>query len=84
MRIQSLKTFVVHALRVNHVFVQLETDAGITGVGEGTVEDRELAAEAAIRHTERYLIGPDPFRVGHHIEALSRESYARLSPLAEA
>ncbi|WP_197523760.1 mandelate racemase/muconate lactonizing enzyme family protein [Agrobacterium vitis] len=81
MRITSLKTFVVHALRVNHVFVVLETDAGITGVGEGTVEDRELAAQAAIQHTESYLIGQDPFRITCHVETLSRDSYWRTGAL---
>lgn len=77
MRIESLQTYVVNGLRANHVFVEIRTDAGITGFGEGTVEFRELAAEAAIRHTESYLIGQDPFRIARHIEMLNRESYWR-------
>lgn len=77
MRIISLNTYVVHALRVNHVFLTLETDAGITGVGEGTVEYRELASQAAILHMKDYLIGKDPFQVNHHVDTLSRDSYWR-------
>lgn len=69
----TLTTHVAHALRVNHVFLTLETDAGITGVGEGTVEYRKLAAQAAITHMKDHLVGQDPFRINHHIDTLSRD-----------
>ncbi|MEJ2802513.1 mandelate racemase/muconate lactonizing enzyme family protein [Comamonadaceae bacterium PP-2] len=77
MRIETLRTYVVNGLRANHVFVEIGTDAGIVGYGEGTVEFRELAVEAAIHHAAGYLVGQDPFRIALHVERLTLESYWR-------
>ena len=41
MKISGIKTFVVHCFRTNWVFVKVETDAGIAGLGEGTLEYKE-------------------------------------------
>ncbi len=77
MKITDLKTFVVYAFRCNWVFVKLYTDAGIEGVGEGTVEGREPTLAAAIEEIGRYLIGKDPFAIEQHCEVLNRDSYWR-------
>lgn len=43
------------------IFVFIETDAGITGIGEATTEYQELAVVAAIeQHFAPVLIGKDP------------------------
>jgi galactonate dehydratase len=81
MKITALRTHVVDAFRANFVFVVLETDAGHTGVGEGTLEMRERAVAAMIEETGRGLIGADPFDVEHHIETALRESYWRTGPI---
>lgn len=77
MKITDLKTFVVYAFRCNWVFVKLYTDAGICGVGEGTVEGREPTVASAIEELGRYLVGQDPFAIEHHCEILNRDSYWR-------
>ncbi len=77
MRITKLETFVVHAFRCNWVFVKLDTDQGISGIGEATVEMRELTIATAVEELGRYLIGKDPFAIEHHIHILNRESYWR-------
>jgi galactonate dehydratase len=77
MKITDLKTFVVHAFRCNWVFVRLYTDAGITGVGEATVELRELTVAQAIQELGRYLVGQDPFPIEHHVHMMNRDSYWR-------
>jgi galactonate dehydratase len=80
-KITALRTHIVDAFRANFVFVVLETDAGITGVGEGTLEMRERAVAAMIEETGRGLIGADPFAVDHHVETSLREGYWRTGPI---
>jgi galactonate dehydratase len=81
MKITDLKTFVVYAYRCNWVFVKLYTDAGVAGVGEGTVEGREPTLASAIEELGRYLIGQDPFAIERHCEILNRDSYWRSGVL---
>lgn len=71
MKITALKTFICHAFRTNFVFVKIETDKGIHGWGEATLEYRELTVQAAIHDLESYLIGKDP----HNIEAFRHDCY---------
>ena len=46
MKIKSVKTFVIDCFRTNWVFVKVETDEGISGIGEGTLEYKENALSA--------------------------------------
>ena len=62
MRIVDFKTFIVHDGYRSFVFLKLYADDGTTGVGEGTIEWNELAAEACIRQTCTRIPGADPFR----------------------
>ena len=71
MKITAIKTYICHAFRTNFVFVKIETDAGIHGWGEATLEYRELTVQAAIHDLENYLIGKDP----HNIEAFRHDCY---------
>ena len=71
MKITALKTFICNAFRTNFVFVKVETDAGIHGWGESTLEYKELTIQAAIHDLEGYLIGKDP----HNIEAFRHDCY---------
>ena len=70
MKITGFKTFVV-AADSNWVFVQVCTDEGVTGLGEGSVSSKALAVEAAIRDLERFVVGRDP----RDIELLWQEMY---------
>ncbi|MDQ8004166.1 MAG: galactonate dehydratase [Pedobacter sp.] len=71
MKITGIKTFICHSYRTNWVFVKVLTDAGIYGVGESTLEMRELTVETAIKELERYIVGRDP----HDIEAIVHDIY---------
>jgi galactonate dehydratase len=52
------------AARRNWIFVRIETDDGITGVGEATTENFEHAVVAMIeKHYGPYLIGKDPTQI---------------------
>ena len=71
MKVTAIRTFLCHAFRTNFVFVKVETDAGIHGWGEATLEYKEHTVEAAIHDLEHYLIGKDP----HNIEAFRHDCY---------
>jgi galactonate dehydratase len=63
MRITGIETFTVGAGWKNWLFVRLATDAGITGLGEGTLNGFIRTTEAAVRELEHLVIGEDPRRV---------------------
>ncbi len=84
MKITDLKTFTVFAFRTNFVFVQLETDAGISGVGEGTLEYKEHALLGALEDIRRVLLGQDPREVERICHELYRDSYWRTGPVLQS
>jgi len=58
MKVTGIKTFICDVFRANWVVLKVTTDEGIHGVGEATLEHRELAATLA-----RFLVkqwGEDP------------------------
>jgi len=74
-KITKLEIIPVNTLRT--IFIKLHTDAGITGVGEGTVEGRISTTSAAIGELENYLIGKDPRKPAHHWQAIYRHAFYR-------
>ena len=77
MKITETRVIIVDAHRTNWVIVRIETDAGIHGIGEATVERREMAVAEAVRAIGHYLEGQNPFAVEHHARTISRDSYWR-------
>ncbi|MBN9432711.1 MAG: mandelate racemase/muconate lactonizing enzyme family protein [Bosea sp.] len=63
MRITGIETFTVGAGWKNWLFVRVHTDAGITGLGEGTLNGFIRTTEAAVRELEHLAIGQDPRRI---------------------
>ena len=55
----------------------MHTDAGVVGIGEGTVEGRIGTVVAAIKELEPYLIGKDPRQPAHHWQAIYRQAFYR-------
>jgi galactonate dehydratase len=74
-KITKLEIIPVHSLRT--IFVKMHTNAGIIGIGEGTVEGRINTTMAAIQELEQYLIGKDPRQVAHHWQAMYRHAFYR-------
>ncbi len=60
-----------------YLFVQIHTDAGITGLGESGTWGYLEASQAAIEKYARYLEGQDPFRIEHHWNVMYRSSHFR-------
>ena len=60
-----------------YLLVQVETDAGITGLGESGAWGFLEASYSAIEKFGRYLIGEDPLRIEHHWQYMYRFSHFR-------
>src|SRR3569833_2368486 len=74
-KITGLEIIPVNSLRT--IFVKMNTNAGITGIGEGTVEGRIPTVVAAIKEIEPYVIGKDARRPAHHWQAIYRHAIYR-------
>lgn len=68
---------VLFAGRTNLIFVEVQTNAGIIGVGEASLEGKTEAVVGAINDVKDYLIGQDPTRIEHHWQTIYRHSFWR-------
>ncbi len=74
MKITDIKVYLAKEWRT-FCFVVVETDAGISGIGESGMTGRELAVQGAIEHFKPLLIGQDPFRSEHIWQLLFRGGF---------
>lgn len=77
MKITDIRTFIMRGVGRNWVFVKIQTDEGIHGWGEGTLEGQEKTVEQAIVHFTPRLIGEDPSAVERHWQVLYRHGFWR-------
>jgi galactonate dehydratase len=75
MRITNVACCPVWGGTRNFLFVVVETDEGVSGVGEAGLTGRELAVAGAIDHFRPLLIGQDPGRIEHLWQTLSRGGF---------
>jgi len=67
-----------HAPSRNWIFVRIETDGGLTGVGEATTEYHEQAVAAMIEHhLGPLLVGQDPTRINDLWQQMRRRFWWR-------
>ena len=77
MKITDIKTYLVEAHRRNWVFIEVETDAGITGIGEATIEPFERTMVTLIEDYKRTVIGKDPRAIEYLWEDRYRGQFLR-------
>jgi galactonate dehydratase len=77
MKVTSVTTSLMRVERQNWLFVHIDTDEGVSGVGEASLEGREQTVVAAIDEHARYLAGQDPTRISHHWQAMYRHGFWR-------
>ena len=77
MKVTAIRPQIVFGAWRNWVFVELDTDAGLVGLGEATLEGKERAVMGAIEDLGRYLIGRDPTLIETNWLAMYRDSYWR-------
>jgi galactonate dehydratase len=75
MKISNIETYPVWGGHRNFLFVVVDTDEGIYGVGEAGITGRELAVIGAIEHFKPLLIGQDPGRIEHLWQMLTRGGF---------
>ena len=75
MRISDITCYPVWGGHRNFMFVVVDTDQGVYGLGESGLTGRELAVMGAIDHFRPLLVGQDPFRIDHLWQTLSRGGF---------
>jgi len=75
MKIADITCYPVWGGHRNFLFVVVDTDEGIYGVGESGLTGRELAVMGAIDHFKPLLIGQDAGRIEHIWQMLSRGGF---------
>lgn len=64
-----------------YVFVKLETNQGLVGWGEGTLEGKAAAVMACVEDFKEFLIGADPMQVEHIWQSMYIHSFYRAGPV---
>jgi galactonate dehydratase len=75
MKITNVEAYPCWGGQRNFLFVVVDTDEGIYGVGEAGITGRELAVAGAIEHFKPLLIGQDPGRIEHIWQMLFRGGF---------
>lgn len=84
MRIEKAEVFVTSPSR-NFVTLRITTDDGVTGIGDATLNGRELAVAAYLQeHVCQLLLDKDPSTIEDTWQFLYRASYWRRGPVTMA
>ncbi len=75
MKITNIEAYPVWGGHRNFLFVVVDTDEGIYGVGEAGITGRELAVIGVIDHFKSFLIGQDATRIEHIWQWLFRGAF---------
>ena len=76
MKITTIKTYIVGNAWRNWLFTRVETDEGLYGIGEATLNGFTKTVEAAIHELKYLVLGKDPFDVEEHSLRLFRDVYS--------
>src|SRR5437588_2542191 len=77
MKIAAITPLVVNAQMRNWVFVKVQTDEGITGWGEASVEWKTRGVVGCIEDLAPFVLGEDPTRIEHLYQILYRQAFFR-------
>jgi galactonate dehydratase len=80
MRIDSVEPILID----KYLFVEIKTDNGLTGLGEGGAWGFHEATAGAVQRFKDYLLGQDPLRIEHHWQYMYRWSHFRGSAVMAA
>jgi galactonate dehydratase len=64
-----------------YVFVKLETNLGVVGWGEGTLEGKAGAVIACVDDFKEFILGSDPMQVEHHWQSMYVHTFYRAGPV---
>ena len=75
MKITEIKPYPINGGGRNFMFVKVETDEGIYGIGEAGLTWKELAVAEAVNHLAPMIIGEDPMRTEHIWQVMLRGAF---------
>lgn len=75
MKITAIKPYPLWDGGRNFMFVKVETDEGIYGIGESGLTWKELAVAETVNHLAPLLIGEDPMRIEHIWQLMLRGGF---------
>src|SRR5690348_18397256 len=78
MKIRSMTPYLVQP---RWVFVKLETDEGLVGWGEPSLEGQPNAVVGALKDMEARIVGADPTKIEHLWQTLYRGMFYRGGPV---
>ena len=78
MKITAISTRVVNAQMRNWVFVKVETDEGLVGWGEASLEWKTRAVVGCVEDLAPLILGQDPRRIEHLYQTMYRHSFFRM------
>src|SRR5687768_11323436 len=78
MKITAIRTVVVNARMRNWVFVKVETDEGLYGWGEASLEWKTRGVVGCVEDFAPLIIGQDPRRIEHLYQIMYRHSFFRM------
>src|SRR5512140_759223 len=84
MNITAVTPFAVRVGRTRALYVKVETDEGLTGLGESGLWGRELAVAECVRSAETLLVGQDPSRIDHLWQVMFRGTFWKGGPVLGA
>ncbi|HEY8408297.1 MAG TPA: galactonate dehydratase [Gaiellaceae bacterium] len=77
MKIAAVEPLVVDVGSRNWLFVVVDTDEGVRGIGEGSLPGHPLAVAAAVEEYRSYLVGEDAARIQHLWQRMYRQPFFR-------
>ncbi len=78
MKVTALKTYILeNSGPRKFVFVKVETDEGLHGWGEGTLEMKHNTVVAAVGDLKQFVLGEDPTRVDYVWQRMYRHGFWR-------
>ena len=82
MKIIKVTPLVMGTAWRNLTFVKVETDAGLTGIGESRAINRTQAVLGYLDEAvPRYVLGSDPFEIERLVQRMFREDFGRAGEL---
>lgn len=81
MLIVAIEPYVVDVEVRNLVFVHVQTDEGLEGIGEASLPGHPRAVAAAVQECADWLVGGDPARIQHLWQVMYRRPFFRGGPV---
>ncbi|HEY3108505.1 MAG TPA: galactonate dehydratase [Chloroflexota bacterium] len=75
MKITNVEPLIVWGENRNYTFVVVDTDEGISGVGEAGLTWKEQAVAGAVEHLKQFVIGQDADRIEFIWQSMSRGGF---------